>query len=272
MSKYTAQQIYALGQFIHANQRDFPDYHIGNQLRHLEYNAQRNLADASEDYFRKYLGTTVEKAMDRAAAVMNRKANPPQPASVQDNGAAAVRIIDLSQQGKPAEQAPNTLVAVGCGECGIRLSITLAELQEHGGAYCPKCITGAAKKIENLESAFAEFVQTVGTKLYPIQSNIDAMLAEINRRKITAPTADNFLDVFLALQPQLLGRLTEEDVRNMKSWEYEARLRIDPGMGGVDLEKYREGQPRGEASIHSSNKVKTFDLGARGISSQAGRA
>jgi hypothetical protein len=65
-----------LGQFIIANQSQFPNLRIGNQIRHLEFNAQRNLSDASEDYFVKYLHTTVDKVMEEAAAFQQRIMQP----------------------------------------------------------------------------------------------------------------------------------------------------------------------------------------------------
>jgi hypothetical protein len=270
MSKYTAQQIYALGQFIHANQRDFPDCHIGNQLRHLEYNAQRNLADASEDFFRKYLHTTVEKAMDRAAAVMNRKANPPQPASVQDNGAVAVRIIDLSEGSKPAPANPRAAVFVDCAIC--RKEIAVPESKSHEPAFCSTaCVQKAQAKQTDAESELEKFMTFVGNSYYDCERNTEAMTQYL-RSHSKSITSDNLLDAYLALRNsgQLLMPLSVQEMDALTSAQFAAREKIDPEMGGA-IAAMNAATKTPETQHWSSNKQRFGQSFERtGVSSRVG--
>jgi hypothetical protein len=216
-------------------------------------------------------GTPPDQILENMAAAALRK----QTSSTlqQDGGGAVLRYIDLSAP-KTAPQNPYIVVAVQChGNCGQRVHVTVGDLNKFGVAYCPRCAPAAAAAIQpeaDMAKAYQDFLEQV-PQFYPSPTNIQMISNEIERRKVARVTPDVLLDIYLALRPQLLGRLTPEDVRAMTSVQYEARLQQDPGMGGVNLDEAHEGQKRGEATIHSSNKQRFGQSFERtGVSSRVG--
>jgi hypothetical protein len=273
MSKYTAQQIYALGQFINANQSEFPKYRIGNEIRHLEYNAQRNLPEASEAYFQKHLHTTVDKAMAEAAAVMERQAGPQKPSSLQDNGAVAVRIVDLSHQGQPIPQNPNTLVANQCaGSCGRTIAVPLGQVGQLPSNLntCPECLKIAQAQVASDEAALKQFLIDC-PQFYLHADNFALLDSEITRRKLTKLTSDDLLRIYIENRDLFLARLTVDQLDALTSAEVAAREKIDPALGGAIAAMNALAKPQ-ETQAWSSNKQRfgqTFQR--QGMSSQGSR-
>jgi hypothetical protein len=265
-SKLTTPQLEALAKQV-LNAQD---------QRHVSYLMR------SPEYFRNDLiqfitakaGREPDQIVQGMAEAQLRKEQVKQKQQTQsDGGGVVMRMIDLSKQGQPTPQAPNTLVAVGCGGCGVRLSITVAELEDHGGAYCPKCVVGAAAQVETAEKILQQFLVEV-PQFYqdPKGYNAAIMSAEIERKNLANPTVDDLIQIYIENCSRLLGRLKPEDVRAMTSQQYDQRLQQDPGMGGCNLDQAREGQQhlRGEATIHSSNKLKNWQLPAQGQTSGNG--
>jgi hypothetical protein len=264
--KLDAVQIYALAQHIAADPNLSRTYYIGNDLRAYEYNAQRGLTEVASRKFQQKFGKTPEQVLDE----INRRPSLPatsaqaQNANTYDNLSGAVKIIDLGKQGQPQGQNPNTLVAVGCTGCGIRLSVTVAELEQYREAYCPKCLQKGIADNEAAQKAIVDFIREVPS-FYPHEANIRLLGDECERRKITTPTIDHLTEIYAQVRSQMpFKRLTEAEGRAMTSQEWAAREKVDPGMGGLDLAKVKEGLNRGVEAIHSSNKTKTFYLPQQG--------
>ena len=264
--KLDAVQIYALAQRIAADPNLSRAYYIGNDLRAYEYNAQRGLTEVASRKFQQKFGKTPEQVFDE----INRRPSLPttsaqaQNANTYDNVSGAVKIIDLGKQGQPQAQNPNTLVAVGCTGCGIRLSVTVAELEQYREAYCPKCLQKGIADNEAAQNAIVQFLKEVPS-FYPHEENIRLLGDECERRKITAPTLDNLIEIYAEIRSKMpFKRLTEAEGRAMTSQQWDELIRKDPGAGGLNLDAVKEGQKRGVAMSHSSNKTRTFDLPRQG--------
>ena len=265
--KLDAVQIYALAQRIAADPSLSRNYYIGNDLRAYEYNAQRGLTEVASRKFQQKFGKTPEQVFDE----INRRPSLPatsaqaQNANTYDNVSGTVKIIDLGKQGQPQAQNPNTLVAVGCTGCGIRLSVTVAELEQYREAYCPKCLQKGIADNLAAQNAIVQFLKEVPS-FYPHEDNIRLLGDECERRKITRPTIDDLTTIYAEVRSKMpFKRLTEAEGRAMTSAEWEARAKVDPGMGGLDLAKVKEGLNRGTAVFHSSNKTRTYNLPQQGV-------
>jgi hypothetical protein len=266
MSKYTAHQIYALGQFIIANQKYFPNYQIGQQIRHLEYNAQRNLPDDSEKYFQKYLGVTVEKAMEEAAKVQFELTQPPKETHAPPTSAP------------PEPPKRRVVVYTSCTTCG-RDDVAIAEddLNEAEAKGWPifcsvECQQQKKKNLDNMITESDKFLQAVGARYYNCEVNTKKLLAYLVEQKKKV-TSENLLNAFITIQDQLLKPLTPDDIRAMTDAEFDTRARLEGSyqsnvMGGVDLYTLQVKKP--EATMHSSNKIRTYDLQRQGFVGQGG--
>jgi hypothetical protein len=262
-SKYTAMQIYALAQSIVADRELSRNYYFGNELRALEYNAQRNLPEESERFFMKRFGKTVEQILNEIGDRAARK----KVEAKQQQEAVVVRVTDLSKQGQPAPQNPNMLVAEAChGGCGLRLALPLADVQ--AGAvtcWCLNCRPKAQSNSAAAEKLLQRFLANVPSfYLDPKGFNASIMAAEIDRRKLDNPTYENLLEVYAENRSKMLQRLNPEEVRAMTSAQYRARYQQDPGMGGVDLAACKEGQDRGTQNIFSTNESRLMPFAAQG--------
>jgi hypothetical protein len=234
-SKYTALQIYALAQSIVADQELSRNYYFGNDLRALEFNAQRNLPEESERLFMKKFGKNVEQVFNEIAARTRRSQQEQAPAQGQF---AVIKHTDL-RNGEPLPPAANTLYRVLCTGCGVNLNVTLSELQyctANGGAFCPKCIRPAAAVKDKIDTTFAEF-QKKALQYYPHANNEAAMKAEFVHRKLSDNdiSVETWLTIYSALDSknQLLKKLTVEEMQAMSSAEIAAREKIDPELGGA---------------------------------------
>jgi hypothetical protein len=171
----------------------------------------------------------------------------------QPDGLAVIRHINFAEQGKPAAQNPNTLVAVGCTGCGIRLSVTVAELEELREAYCPKCLNKGVADNKATEAALDAFIKNV-PQFYPHPDNIELLGKECERRKIAVPTVAALVEIFIEIRNQMpFKRLTDEEGRAMTSAQWEELIKKDPQAGGLNLDEVKEGQKRGAAYAWSSN-------------------
>jgi hypothetical protein len=262
-SKYTAMQIYALAQSIVADRELSSNYYFGNDLRHLEYNAQRNLPEESERFFMKKFGKTVEQIFNEIGDRAARK----KVEAKQQQEAVVVRVTDLSKQGQPAPQNPNMLVAEAChGGCGLRLALPLADVQ--AGAvtcWCLNCRPKAQKESVEAEKLLQAFLTGV-PQFYPDPKGHNAriMSEEINRRNLQNPSIGDLVEIYVENRSRMLGRLTPQEVQAMGSKEYAERLAKDPGMGGVDLAACKEGQDRGVQNIFQTNESRLMPFAAEG--------
>jgi hypothetical protein len=234
---------------------------------------------ANPDFFRqdailfitKRAGKSPDELVDGiVAAQMRREAEAKKPTS---NDGTAVRIIDLSKQGQPAAQNPSMLVAEAChGGCGIRLALTLGEVQ--AGAvtcWCLNCRPKAQSNSAAAEKLLQRFLANVPSfYLDPKGFNASIMAAEIDRRKLDNPTYANLLEVYAENRSKMLQRLTPEEVRAMTSAQYAARYQQDPGMGGVDLVACKDGQDRGTQNIFQTNESRLRPFAAEGASGRRG--
>jgi hypothetical protein len=199
-------------------------------------------------------GMDAKRQRDAEAKARQEAAGPAQP---------VVNIIDL---GKPAagEQNPNTLVAHPClGGCNTRLAVTIAEVKAQGAAlYCAPCLDKAKKMQAHADAEAEKFLTTAGTGYYNCAYNNEQVLNWLLRNK-KACTFENLTDACLALRSTLLPTLTIEQVRNMLPEEFNLRAKLEGSdvtgiMGGVDLKTLTTAKP--EATIHSSNKIRTSEL------------
>ena len=264
--KLDAVQIYALAQHIAADPNLSRTYYIGNDLRAYEYNAQRGLTEVASRKFQQKFGKTPEQVLDE----INRRPSLPatsaqaQNANTYDNLSGAVKIIDLGKQGQPQAQRPDTAILVGCTGCGIRVTVTLGELQSGGAAYCPKCLNQATVNANAIDKAVELFLREVPS-FYPHPENLMFLAAECERKKISVPTINNLTEIYAEIRSQMpFKRLTEAEGRAMTSQQWDELIRKDPGAGGLNLDAVKEGQKRGMTTIHSSNKTRTFDLPRQG--------
>jgi hypothetical protein len=267
-SKYTAMQIYALAQSIVADRELSSNYYFGNDLRHLEYNAQRNLPEESERFFMKKFGKTVEQIFNEIGDRAARK----KVEAKQQQEAVAVRIIDLAQQGKAPAPSPLALYAHACnGGCGVRLALPLGEIESNAkSCWCANCLPKAQKRFDVAVALKASFVTEMAGAYYDHPQNDQIFNAEIQRRGLVNPSLGDLVEIFVERRADMLLPLTDADLRGMSSTELEARTKIDPNLGGADLTKAREGQNRGEQQIHSTNETRLRPFAAEGVSGRKG--
>jgi hypothetical protein len=262
MSKYTAHQIYALGQFIVANQKYFPSYQIGQQIRHLEFNAQRNLPEASEEYFKKYLHTTVEKAMEEAAKVQFELTQPAKETHAPPTSAP------------PGPPKRRVVVFASCAACGKDVAVAedvLAEAEQKGWkVFCDeRCQNNFGQKAQKMIRESDRFLQKIGSAYYNCGANSQMMLDYLKTHNKDVTEA-NLLDAFIVLRPQLLKSLTVAEMEALSPAGYAARLKIDPEMGGAIAALNASTKPQ-EAQSWSSNATRFNQLERRGLASQGGR-
>lgn len=125
------------------------------------------------------------------------------------------------------------LVLAQCSHCGIN---TTAPSKYSGLIFCSGPCKEAyteSKRVEYLDVEAARFLQKC-PDYYPCAHN-QRILAEFLERLELEPSAENLAGAFnnLTKAGKLLGKLTMRDVNAMDSPTYDARLRIDPAMGGT---------------------------------------
>lgn len=170
------------------------------------------------------------------------------------SGQSVVKIVDLSAASKPAAAHPNMVIAALCSGCGAKIMVTYAYLKATQFPTCDSCapkVEVANKQVQEIMRAFIKATPD----FYPIDSNIMALAHEADRRKLTSVSVSTLTDIYQALKAsgQLLGRLTAAQVRAMTSEQLEARVKVDPQLGGADLAKAKEGQNRGAEINFSTN-------------------
>jgi hypothetical protein len=255
-SKLTNTQLLAVAQQT-LNARDFD---------HVKWYFTRGTADP--DFFRqdaiqfitKRAGKTPDQLVDGIVAAQIRReeeAKKPKP----NDGGTAVRILDLSKQGQPAAENPNMLVAEAChGGCGLRLALTLGEVQAGAETcWCLNCRPKALLNSAAAEKLLQRFLTNVPSfYLDPKGFNASIMAAEIDRRHLQNPSIGDLIEIYAENRSKMLQRLTPEEVRAMTSSQLDARIIQDPGLGGVDVEACKEGQQHitGAFQAHSTNKTK----------------
>ena len=270
MSKLTVQQLYALGQHIVADPELHRKYYIGNQIRHLEYCAQRNKPELAEQYFTRTFGKTADQIIQEISTIQIERAKP-KPAPIATDS-VAVRIIDLSQQGKAPAPSPLALYAHACnGGCGVRLALPLGEIEANAkSCWCVNCLPKAQKRYDAGMALKASFVSKMAGVYYDHPQNDQIFNAEIQRRGLVNPTLGDLVEIFVERKKDMLLPLTDADLRAMSSSELEARTKIDPNLGAADLTKAREGQNRGEQIIHSTNETRLRPFVDEGVSGRKG--
>jgi hypothetical protein len=270
MSKLTVQQLYALGQHIVADPELHRKYYIGNQIRHLEYCAQRNKPELAEQYFTRTFGKTADQIIQEISTIQIERAKP-KPAPIATDS-VAVRIIDLSQQGKAPAPSPLALYAHACnGGCGVRLALPLGEIEANAkSCWCVNCLPKAQKRYDAGMALKASFVSKMAGVYYDHPQNDQIFNAEIQRRGLVNPTLGDLVEIFVERKKDMLLPLTPADLQAMSSTELEARTKIDPNLGGADLTKAREGQNRGEQIIHSTNETRLRPFVDEGVSGRKG--
>jgi len=268
MAKYTAHQAYALGQWLIANQKDFPNYYLDSLgIRHLEYNAIRNLPEASETYFKKKFGQSIEQLMNMVTQFQAQKDKPKPVQTAVD--AVAVRIIDLSAP-TASPQDPRAAMFVNCCVCSKQIAVPAARANEP--AYCNKqCLQAATQQAANDEHAMLVFMQST-PQFYPCAVNFQALGNELERLKKTNVTTTDIVEAYRNLNQQnrLLTRLTDADVRNMSSAELEARTKIDPQLGGAVLVQEGQRHLQGAFQVDQTNESRLRPFVAEGVSGRKG--
>lgn len=239
-------------------------------VRHVDALMRAHVTGSTRDWNRQELiafiaarngGTLPDQVVENMAAASARKqqATQNQP---QDGGGLAVRIIDLSEASKPAPANPRAAVFVDCVIC--RKEIAVPESKSHEPVFCSQgCKDRAAAKTNAATRALETFVTEV-PQFYICDYNENLLLNYLKGRGVTELTSEVLLDAYLNLRGQLLHRLTPDAIRDMTPEEFDKRSKQEPGdiMGGVDLNTMKV--QKGEPSIHSSNKVKTYDLPPQG--------
>jgi len=258
-SKFSTDQLISLAAQI-LNQND---------MRHVHSLMRAHVTGSTRDWNRQELiafiaarngGTPPDQILDNMAAAALRK----QTASTkrEDGGGLAVRIVDLSEGSKPAPANPRAAVFVDCAIC--RKEIAVPESKSHEPVFCSQgCKDKAEAKTNAATSALETFVTEV-PQFYICDYNESLLLSYLKGRGVTELTSEVLLDAYLNLRGQLLHRLTPDEIRDMTPEEFDKRSKQEPGdiMGGVDLNTMKV--QKGEPSIHSSNKVKTYDLPPQG--------
>jgi hypothetical protein len=230
VSKYTAQQLFALGQRI-LSDRDLSNrFYLGNEIRHLAFNSQRGLAEESEKFLRQRFGLTVDQIYAECDRIEARRKLP---AVAEQPAGTAVNIIDL-KHGKPEPPAGNTLYRVGCVTCGAPLSVTAVELAQFGNsAFCPQCTQSEVDRRAAKYRAFGEFLEQT-PDFYLHQSNIEKMNEEAERLKLPVVTVAHWKEIYASLHDQLFHKLSVKQMQAMTSEQIKAReLAGDPELGGA---------------------------------------
>jgi hypothetical protein len=221
---------------------------------------------ADPDFFRqdaiqfitKRAGKTPDQLVDGIVAAQIRREEEAKKPAPTASDAIAVRIVDLSQQGKAPAPSPLALYAHPCnGGCGIRLALPLGEIESNAkSCWCANCLPKAQKRYDVGMALKASFVSKMAGVYYDHPQNDQIFNAEIQRRGLVNPTLGDLVEIFVERRADMLLPLTEADIRAMSSGELEARTKKDPNLGGANLEKAREGQNRGEQEIYTTNETR----------------
>lgn len=260
MSKLTVQQLYALGQHIVADPELHRNFYIGNQVRHLEWCAQRNKPEEAEQYFIRTFGKTAEQIIQEISTFQIERAKP-KPVPV-DKDAIAVRVIDLSAP-TSTPQDPRAAVFIDCPVCGKQFAVPVAQKDS---AFCsPKCFGAAKNQAANDEHAMLVFMQNT-PQFYPCEMNFKEIGDQLERWKKTNITTADIVEAYrnLIQQGKLLKRLTDADLRAMSSADVAAREKVDPGFGGLKLVQEGQRHLQGAFQADTTNATRLLPFAAKG--------
>jgi len=156
------------------------------------------------------------------------KAEPQQP---------AVKYIDLSKAQTPAPLPENALLLVDCLNCKKPV---YAKVNQTGPFYCDTCFSSAQKQLQKANDEWQKFVQQEDS-YYQHPLNKQRIIEFIQADQRLTFDLAGFKIAFVALDEQeaLLRKLSPSDVAKMDSATYEARLRIDENMGGVNFSQVK---------------------------------
>jgi hypothetical protein len=223
---------------------------LNNQdTRHVEWlmrAPERNRQDII-NFIVKRAGKAPDEIVEGMAIAAAERAKP-KPA-LTDRDAVAVRVIDLSQQGKAPVPSPLALYAHACnGGCGIRLALPLGEIESSAkSCWCANCLPKAQKRYDAGTALKASFVSKMAGVYYDHPQNDQIFNAEIQRRGLVNPSLGDLVEIFVERRADMLHPLTEGDIRAMSSAELEAREKVDPKLGGAVL--LQEGQQHLKAAF-----------------------
>jgi len=263
-SKLTTPQLEALGKQV-LNAQD--QRHLGYLMRSPEY-----FRNDIIQFITAKAGREPDAIMQGMIAAQIRRDEEAKRSAPIATDSVAVRIIDLSQQGKAPAPSPLALYAHACnGGCGVRLALPLGEIQANAkSCWCANCQPKAQKRYDVAVALKASFVTKMAGVYYDHPQNDQIFNAEIQRRGLVNPTLGDLVEIFVERRADMLLPLTDADLRAMSSAELEARTKIDPNLGGADLKKAREGQNRGEQNIYSTNESRLRPFVAEGVSGRKG--
>jgi hypothetical protein len=145
------------------------------------------------------------------------------------------------------------LVRVPCAACAVAVPEDKADSR----VWCDQACMDKSNRLQNSAvNELTKFMGEVGTAFYDCQFNTDLMGGYL-RDHTKAITKESLWEAFLALRGQLLTTLTPKQLNDMTADEQLAREKIDPGLGGCNLEEVRkfasQTRGRGVAMSHNSN-------------------
>jgi hypothetical protein len=171
-----------------------------------------------------------------------------------------------------------TAVWVPCAGCNQEHVVKEDLVKTGQPLFCAACAGKLQARQKQVNDELTKWCNQPGLneKYYDCEYNNQKMLAYIMQRKGGTVTVQTMNEAMRALDAELLKRLTVEQVRQMTDKQFDERARLEGSyqtniLGGIDLATMRQGQPRGESIIHSSNKIRFRELPLKGISSQSGR-
>jgi len=144
----------------------------------------------------------------------------------QIDGSSAVRHVDLSKPSNNERYA----VLRPCGGCGKDVAVA----PEHqGAAFCSSgCQKGMQIADESVRTTLIQFADST-PEFYKCPHNTTQLVAAWQEQPFEW-NVSNLKTVFLRLREEgkILPKITLKDLRKMSPVDYDARLRLDPDLGG----------------------------------------